>query len=178
MIFYADQKVGFGSKLETSMRVIFAYLGILLLSVVPIPAQTGAIIEGRITNGVTGEGVAGVSVRILNRKSRVFTATTDVSGSYRIEGLDDADYNASFARDGFIDTSMPYFHVPPGATTHADGKLTPWARLQGRVIDEDGKPAPKVRVQIGPKLGVETDQNGEFSFDRLRANTVKLVAKP
>jgi len=150
----------------------------VVLMVAAVNAQTGATIEGRITNGTTGEGVAGVSVRILNRKSRVFTATTDASGSYRIEGLDDADYNASFAREGFIDTTMPYFHAGAGAPTRVDGKLTPWASLKGRVIDEDGKPAPKILVRLTAARTLTTDEDGEFSFDKLRASIVTLRAQP
>jgi hypothetical protein len=44
-------------------------------------AQSTASIEGRVTNGVTGEVVAGVDVRFLDRHSYVYRTTTDSTGS-------------------------------------------------------------------------------------------------
>src|SRR5271154_3037933 len=108
-------------------------------------AQSSGVIEGRVTNSVTGEGVGGVSVRFLDRKSYVYGAVTDSNGSYRLTGLADGDYRGEFDKDGFADESRnlgnPPFHVSGNVPVWADTQLKPWGALRGRVVDEDGKPA-------------------------------------
>jgi hypothetical protein len=58
--------------------------------------------------------------------------------------------------------------------------LNPWGSVSGRVVDEDGKPAPRVRVQISNVLDsdVFTDDHGEFKFVNLRPTSYTVVAKP
>jgi hypothetical protein len=72
-------------------------------------AQTTGSIEGRVTNSVTGEALAGVNVRFLDRHSYVYGTTTDSTGSYRLTGLSDGDYQPEFRKDGFSEKSSDLF---------------------------------------------------------------------
>jgi hypothetical protein len=152
----------------------------------------GASIEGRVTNSVTGEGVAGAKVRVLDRHSSVFETVTDSGGLYRLTGLTDGDYRAEFWKDGYSDkTDMTsplqqimlgggYLHASGDVPARQDALLRPWGGLRGRVVDEDGKPAAKVRVRIEPvgETNERTDENGEFAFQGLAPGSYELVAKP
>ena len=56
--------------------------------------------------------------------------------------------------------------------------MKPWGALRGRVVDEDGKPAAKVRVEKEPNPpgslegDTVTDANGEFRFTTIKPGTV------
>jgi len=62
--------------------------------------QTGAVIEGMVTNSVTHAAVSGASVS-LTTKGEQYEATTDSAGAYRIEGLKPGQYTARFSNVGF-----------------------------------------------------------------------------
>jgi hypothetical protein len=149
-------------------------------------AQSTASIDGRITNSVTGEPVGGVSVRFLDRHSYVYRTTTDSTGSYRLTGLDDGDYQGEFTKDGFSENiGNPFSHVSGFVAVRVDAQLKPWGALRGRVVDEDLKPVAGVRVEKdpGPPPGIlegdiVTDANGEFVFPNLAPGSYTVVAKP
>ena len=71
----------------------------VFLAVPLLLAQSAGVIEGRVTNSVTGEAVGGVSVRFLDRHSYVYRTTTDSTGSYRLPGLSDGDYRAELTKE-------------------------------------------------------------------------------
>jgi hypothetical protein len=144
-------------------------------------AQSGSTVEGRVTNNVTGEAVSGVSVRFLDRQQYVFSASTDSSGSYRISGLKEGDYTPEFSKSGFSDSmSNPRVHLAGDVPAQVNAQLKPWARLRGRVLDEDGKPAPGVRMDMGRSFldDVSTKANGEFEFTEVAPGAYTLIAKP
>lgn len=148
------------------------------LSLAPLFAQSSGSIAGRVTNSVTGEGVGGVSIRFLDRHSRVFKASTDASGAYRLTGLDEGDYQGEFAKEGFADSlRQELFHVSGGVAARQDAQLEPWSSLRGRVLDEDGNPAAKIPVEIG-RGNTVTDESGAFAFTSLPAGSYSLLAKP
>jgi hypothetical protein len=150
-----------------------------------LSAQSTGSIEGRVTNSVTGEGVSGANVEFRDRKSHVYRTATDSSGSYRLTGLGDGDYQGESAKEGFSSSRGNRFsHVTGFVPVRLDLQLRPWAALRGRVMDEDGKPALGVRVEIDlyPRRSVDppavTDENGEFQFDGLPPGSYTVVAKP
>jgi len=148
----------------------------------------GGTIEGRVTNSVTGEAVGGVKVRFLDRHSYVHDTVTDPTGAYRLTGLEDGDYRGTFTKDGFVDDSRnlgnPSFHVSGDVAVLVNAQLKPWSSLRGRVVDEDGKPAPGVRVEKDPTPpglldgDTVTDENGDFTFHDLPPGFYTLAAKP
>jgi hypothetical protein len=78
----------------------------------------------------------------------------------------------------------PTFHVAGDVAVSANVQLKPWSSLRGRVVDEDGKPAPGVRVERDPTPpgildgDTVTDENGNFTFQDLPPGSYMLVAKP
>ncbi len=153
---------------------------VLALALVFLAPLIGGAVEGRVTNSVTGEPVAGASVRLLDRHSYLYTASTDSNGSYRVMGLDDGEYRGEFTRDGFQDSSpsRSFVKVTGDVPARIDARLNPWGSLSGRVVDEDGQPARKVAVEISPGASAVTDDNGEFVFRSLRPGSYTVVAKP
>jgi Carboxypeptidase regulatory-like domain len=144
-------------------------------------AQGTASIEGRVTNSVTGEPVSGVNVRFLDGKSRVYGGVTDATGSYRLTGLDDGDYRGTFTKEGFSRSERASSRVAGFVPVKADAQLEPWAMLRGRVVNEDGTPAPGVRVNIDPRSRFDdevTDEKGEFVLAQMAPGFYTLVAKP
>jgi hypothetical protein len=150
-----------------------------------------ATIEGKVTNGVTGAGISGATVRFMDRTSHVFWTTTDASGAYRLTGLSAGEYHGEFSKEGFSDYRQGSslgdvlggtnsVRISGDVPAHVDVRLQPWGGLRGRVLDEEGKPAPKVVVEISRNLDnrATTDQNGEFAFQELPPGSYTVVAKP
>ena len=153
----------------------------VFLAVPLLLAQSAGVIEGRVTNSVTGEAVGGVKVRFLDRQSIVHDTVTDSTGAYRLTGLADGNYGGVFTKDGFSEGRLSEpVHVAANVPARADAQIQPWGSLRGRVLDEDGKPAAGVRVECGCTRddGVATDQSGEFTFQDLRPGSYRLAAKP
>ncbi len=70
---------------------------IFLLTAVPVQAQKRYLIRGRVTDGVTGQGLAGVS--IVDKKQGIGT-TSDSTGAYQIPVLPGL-YNLTFSAVGY-----------------------------------------------------------------------------
>jgi hypothetical protein len=153
----------------------------ILFAGVLVSCVRAGSIEGRVTNSVTGEPVGGAEVRFLDRHSYVFQTVTDSSGTYRLANLGDGDYSGEFSKDGFPNSPRgPFVTVSGDLAARLDAQLNPFGGLRGRVVDEEGKPAAKVRVEIDKTNdGVQTtDENGEFYFKELRPGSFTIVAKP
>lgn len=153
----------------------------LLFAGVLVSCLRAGSIEGRVTNSVTGEAVGGVEVRFLDRQSHVFQTATDSSGTYRLANLEDGGYSGGFSKDGFSNSPRgPSVQVAGDVAARLDAQLNPWGGLRGRVVDEEGKPALGVRVEIGsgPTEDASTDANGTFFFKNMRPGSYVVVAKP
>jgi hypothetical protein len=155
--------------------------GAMALTALALSAQSGGVIEGRVTNSVTGEAVAGVEVRFLDRQSYVYKTATDSTGSYRLTGLKDNDYFGGFTKDGFSELRAEGRgnHVAGDVPVRVNVEIQPLGVLRGRVVDEDGTAAPGVRVECScTRDDAITDENGAFAFQDLRPGSYTLVAKP
>jgi hypothetical protein len=88
-----------------------------------------------------------------------------------------------------LQLELPHFGQPPlrvglGGSARADVELTHFATLRGRVLDPDGKPAAKAKVEIGPPpylsasryIDAETGAEGQFAFTDLPPGTYRLRA--
>ena len=143
--------------------------------------------------------MVGASVRFLDRHSYVYETSTDANGTYRLINLDDGDYRGEFSKDGFSGarpgTSITEVlagtggvHVAGDVPGRLDAQLLPFGGLRGRVVDEEGKPAGQVHVeiiqisQVAPgqvsDTGAVSDENGEFAFKDLPPGSYIVVAKP
>ncbi len=146
-------------------------------------------IEGRVTNAVTGEPVVDATVRFLSHGHPLTTAT-DSNGAYQLTDLADGDYQGQFSKDGFsealagslesIVNGAGVAHVAGNTAAHVDAQLRPWGGLRGRVVDEEGKPAAGVHVEIsrGVDNDAMTDADGAFAFQEVEPASYTVVAKP
>jgi hypothetical protein len=76
---------------RSRLRINAKLVVLAAMTALVLRAQTGGVIEGRLTNSITGEGVGGVKVRFLDRHSYAYDTVTDSTGSYRLTGLSDGD---------------------------------------------------------------------------------------
>lgn len=157
-----------------------ALVTILFLAASALHAQNQGAIEGRVTNSVTGEGVPGVRARFLN-KGYVYEAATDASGSFHLGSLSDGEYRSEFMKDGYSVTGQPgTVQVAGSVPATFNLQLRPWGGLRGRVLDDEGKPAAGVKLEMGRGIqdDVATNAQGEFSFKEVAPGSYTLVAKP
>lgn len=133
-------------------------------------AQTGGAIEGTVTDSATHAGVPGVNVTLRIQGVRYTAITTDSSGSFRVTGTEPGEYNLRFDKPGFVAVELPALGKPRlrvglSGTVRADVEMLAMATLRGRVLDPEGKPAPKITVGLGPLdfATNETDAEGVSS---------------
>ncbi len=160
---------------------------LLLLGALALCAQDKtAVVTGSVVNSVTGAGIDGATVALAarsksnDRVEAAYHAVTDADGSFRIGGVKPGEYTPLAQKPGFI---LPIFF---GRSFHIDQnppplrlELIPPARLRGRVIGTDGKPAAKVQVAIGNQYAntATTDAEGAFVFDNLDPGSYGVLAR-
>jgi hypothetical protein len=152
-------------------------------------AQDTGTVEGHVVNSATGNGIPAVPVEIRNPQGDFYHATTDAAGAFHMAGVKYGTYGSTVTQTGYDrgdDTLNGGIRVYRQEAVQFDIKMVPWTTLRGRVLDPDGEPAPKVRVQLslfGGPLGfkygdVLTDEHGSFSLQKLPPGSYLLLAKP
>jgi hypothetical protein len=158
---------------------------LVLIALAAAWGQDQGGIEGVVTNAVTHAPVANARV-VLNQTNASSgaprTAVTDASGAYRIDELAAADYVVTFTADGYVSTASPLVHVTY-ATVRVNADLSPAASLHGSVLDDEGRPAIELSVELyryrgGRPTVVNTDGEGRFSFDRVAPGVYAIGARP
>jgi Carboxypeptidase regulatory-like domain len=145
-------------------------------------AQT---VEGNVVNSVTGRGIAGVKVNLSWANDTHYSATTDAQGHFLFDNVRDGVYTVSYSSpDYFYEPKGPrQFPVSAGASpVKLEARMTPLARLSGRVVDGRGQAVPGAGVQIsGPRrsMAARTDSNGKFELrDNLLPDAYTLSVVP
>jgi hypothetical protein len=153
-------------------------------------------IRGTVVEG--GVGVAGVTVTLFQfgtdaaheTTRNVFATTaTDSKGAFVIHPARTGEYYLEVNKEGYFAESFDGPAADPMDSTGDPVSLDPdhpsqerrfslmrLGELRGRVIDDDGKPLPKVNVTVQGSTSspyravarVVTDQNGDFAATRLR----------
>jgi protocatechuate 3,4-dioxygenase beta subunit len=154
-------------------------LALLLLAPAAL-AQTGATIEGTVTDSATHGGIAGVAVIFSTGETDRYSAATDSSGNFRITGVEPGEYSTSYVKSGFVRLYLPLpgqspVRVGVSGTARADAELAAHATLRGRVLDPEGKPATNTYLQLGTSAA-ETDAEGRFVLQEVPPGTYTLRA--
>jgi hypothetical protein len=155
-------------------------LGLLLLSACAV-AQT---VEGNVVNSVTGNGIAGVKVDLNWANDTYYSATTDPQGHFLFDHVQTGTYTVFYSSpDYFYALAGPrQFQVTAGIPVKLEARMTPLARVSGRVVDSRGQAVPGAAVQIsGPRraMAARADANGNFELhDALLPDSYVLSAAP
>ena len=179
------------------LRMLF-FAGISAAS--SFAAQT---IEGHVVNALTGADLPNVSVMLgqmtMNPTGGPYRATTDSRGRFRIEGVAEGSYIATYRTSGFwtpyepSDITQPQYLVGDvDEPLHLETKLQPIPSLSGHVLDPDGKPVANATLWMIEQQRpcrtpscffvtkqVKTGEKGEFStadFDRPGTWLIAAVA--
>ena len=135
---------------------------LLLIPLLPLLAQdTGALVEGVVTNALSGEPVkkCAVNLRRIDAKSdTILTAVSDAEGHFRFVNLDAGRYRLSGEKSGFVrqEFGARSFGKPGSTLTLDKGmqlknlalKMTPQGVVSGKVIDDEGDPVVSASVQL------------------------------
>ncbi len=120
-----------------------------ILVVQPLAAQTG-MLEGRVLNSASGQGVSRARVAVRNR-TESYAATTDSNGVFRILGVEPGEYALAAERSGWVpDAAAPAGLVkvaPRQQVTGIEIRLVATGVIAGRVLDEDGDPISRATVE-------------------------------
>lgn len=151
---------------------------------VNITFKSDTVVSGSVTRN--GQPVQGAMVSFVPRDATSQTrasTSTDSSGHYSVNGLDDATYNVVVVD---IQRSAPYsttYQVRGSGTFDVDMKA---AALHGRVIDSDGNPVPEALVQLraasdsgGLRMSraAQTDPSGTFLVDNVPSGSYTVSAE-
>jgi hypothetical protein len=166
--------------------------GSVLVEVVP-DAQT-AVLNGRVIDAVTGQGIANATVGfydnydVLN-PGLIGTQTTGSDGSYTSPALDRAGFGVHLRAEaaGYVRGGTYVGAISFGSTTSAPPlPLVPESSLNGGISGTvrnaiNNEPIPSATVELSSPTGqlsgtrlVQADASGNFSFTELSAGTYNL----
>lgn len=180
---------------------------VLFMSFLPCCSQEQrpAVVEGLVSNKMTGSPVKGAHVIYTRlslgqvQASSPISSDTDPQGRFHLD-LSPGSYRLWVERQGFIrqsygshapDGPSSVLSVTPGEEVHDVAfRMTPLGAISGRVIDEDGEPVQGVGVQVlrmsyssgVPQLtavgGSTSNDRGEYRCYELPAGRYFLLATP
>jgi hypothetical protein len=163
---------------------------VLLIAAVPISAQDKhstteerkrAALSGIAMNTLTGEPLAHVEVWLLRRISGRFSSyrhvATGLDGRFSLTDIEAGSFFLSAERTGYHRVDIPPSESPPTMQLKPGEeirdillRLEPYAVIAGRVVDANGAPMERVKVEaIGHfwAPASETDDRGAFAIGNL-----------
>lgn len=164
--------------------------GIRPLALRDVRPEDRGLIEGRVVNAVTGEGIRKASVQLNWNGGGGVSLKTDAEGKFRAEQMAPGQYYSSVTAAGYVSQGFDgtnQVRLAPGGSNRAVLiKLAPHAVVSGRVLDEDGDPVPQTTVVVEsrrrragqPNSAVHgsTDDRGEFRIAGLAAGKYVISA--
>jgi hypothetical protein len=145
---------------------------VLLLLAAAAHAQT---VDGTVVNSLTGNGIAGVYVEVLQRNAPVHHATTDERGHFHFENVKDGSYSLHCSSP---DYALPFgvaggplrqFQMTGGTPVNLEVRMTPFPHINGKVVDGHGEGVPNATVALIAAtafMSFRTDASGKFEQHR------------
>lgn len=188
------------SKFTTpALFVLLLTLGALSLGGQGTESKDGPI-AGTLVNSVTGLAISEAEVTLRQLDSRPgLTRTTDAQGRFRFDAVPFGRYTLQATKPGYARMSYGSTAIGnPGRVlaiasdrgiTGLEYKLTPLGVIQGKVVDKNGEPVPKVTLACGyvdiygapptmEPLKNLTDDRGEFRLSDMPAGRYFVQALP
>ena len=152
---------------RTNALVAVAGLALSFGIVQTVIAQSG--VAGRVVDTV-GQPLPGVSVMMLPASGgQQMRTTTGADGTYRFDKVPDGDYRVDFELIRFDVIRRNFVYVRNGRSTFADATLRirpicecvvvtglpPVVTKSGRVLDAEGRPLPRARLEMVAPLPLE-----------------------
>ena len=144
-----------------------------------------------VVNSITGEGIATVTVEIVQSDKALYSATTDVQGHFRIEGVKNGVYTARYSSPGFCERGALLEDVVPQQfqvlaadnEVRLEERMLPLNRITGRVVDGRGATLQNAALLLTTPMSAQhysTDANGKFDVHELLfpGGAYKLVVIP
>lgn len=161
------------------------------------PTRPGSL-EGRVANRISGEAIPGADVIVgcMSLKDTTAVCTehrtkSERDGHFKVEGLQAGSYLLIAYADRYVQSGLT-----PSTTLEANEQrsdivleLDPVATIRGKVLDENGSPAPGAKVQalIEQRDGLTrhlrrvktsvTDGNGLYQLDELSAGNYFIAVE-
>jgi hypothetical protein len=189
--------------LTRSLFVLFILS--ISLSLRALPSEPEVLVEGTVTNKLTGAPVKAAHViytRIASGSDPAaspISRDTDIQGHFHLE-LGPGSYRLWVEREGFARQSYgsgvpegtgSVLTVAPGQELHDIAfRITPLGALSGRVFDQDGDPLQGVGIQVLrvsyasgmrqliPVAGASSNDRGEYRCYDLPAGRYFVLATP
>ena len=124
-------------NLPNSLRNRLPAALLLLLSAGCLPAQnTGdGVIEGTVTDSVTGAGIAGTDIRIVGARNRTYRTQSEVTGAFRIAEVLEGEYQLWVHADGYVGPTSeqpagPHI-ISPDQPTRVRVEMAPLGSISG-----------------------------------------------
>ncbi|HTR73471.1 MAG TPA: carboxypeptidase regulatory-like domain-containing protein, partial [Solirubrobacteraceae bacterium] len=159
-----------------------AVTGVLGLGAMLLPAVAGALpitgIKGRVTNAETFEAIAGAEVCAfaIGPGSQEKCEHTNFNGEYKIEGLEEEEYEVEFSASQYESDAYPV-KLKTGEIKEANASLAErTGRIGGRVTS-GGSPVAGIEVCATYSCRV-TSSNGEYTIEGLPAGSYKVSFGP
>jgi hypothetical protein len=129
--------------------------------------EPAGVIEGSLRDATSRAPLADARVALRGPVSR--SVTTAPGGSFRFDQLPPGDYDITFQRSGYLDSSRASVHqavrLKAGAVTESVViDLTPLGAIEGAVLDETGQPLADVSVSLAGSAR-PTDREGRYMFE-------------
>ena len=156
-------------------------LALLAATAILAAAQQTAVVNGSVTNSVTGAPIVRAHVTLHGAQN--FGALTDDQGKFAIAGIPPAGYQYAAERVGF--TSERHLGVlavdfHPGPNT-LDLRLVPVSAISGTIVDAAGVPVQSITVIAvgsGHDFSVTTDFRGHYRIGSLEPGKYRVLVRP
>jgi len=125
------------------------------------PKQESSSIQGRVVNSVTGEAVKKADIVLTRRESQQaqrYSTTTSTSGWFAMQDMEPGRYTLTVTKRGYAhlvygahgsSRQGTALSLDPGQhLADITLRVSPQAVITGRVVDEDGDPAPNIELQL------------------------------
>ena len=158
----------------------------LLFAAITTAQDQSGVIDGLVRDSISGTPVADlkVTLRSLGSTPAFRNQKTDVAGNFRFDNLAAGPYELSFYKVGYVDSGYfggPVLQVRVKAgpdPSHATVNLVPTGSIEGRVLDENGKPVKGVLLYAernnAPAILAISEEGGRYRLENLAPEQFRI----